>query len=45
MEPDPLPDATLRGTVFEDNAQTNGVLDANEAPLAGFQAQVNDTLG
>ncbi len=45
MQPDPLPDATLRGHVFEDNAQTNGTLDANEAPLAGFQAQVNDTLG
>jgi hypothetical protein len=45
MQPNPLPDSTLRGLVFEDNAATNAGPDANEAGLAGFVAQVNDTLG
>ncbi len=45
MQPTPLPDSTLRGQVFEDNALTNAGPDANEAGLPGFVAQVNDTLG
>ncbi|WP_413785721.1 hypothetical protein [Intrasporangium zincisolvens] len=45
VQPDPLPDATLRAYVFQDEASTNGAIDNGEDGLAGFQAHINDTLG
>lgn len=46
LHPLPLPAATMRIKVFEDNAMTNGAFDAPiESGLEGFQAIVNDTVG
>ncbi len=45
VQPDPLPDSTLKGNVFVDNAPTNMGPDTGEAPLKGFLAHVLDTLG
>ncbi|MEQ6901411.1 SdrD B-like domain-containing protein [Nocardioides sp. YIM 152588] len=45
LQPNPLPDSTLRAQVFSDTAPTNGTLDVGDAPLAGFQGHVADTLG
>ena len=45
MQPDPLPDSTLRAQVFLDEASTNGAIDNGEPGLAGFQGHINDTLG
>ncbi|MEO8329250.1 MAG: hypothetical protein ABI586_04515, partial [Candidatus Nanopelagicales bacterium] len=45
MQPTPLPDATLRASVFEDNAPTDGQQDTGEAPLDGFVGHIVDTLG
>lgn len=45
VQPDPLPDATLRAQVYEDEATTNGAIDNSENGLAGFQGHINDTLG
>jgi hypothetical protein len=45
LQPNPLPDSTLRGQVFADIAPTNGTLDVGDNGLAGFQGHVNDTLG
>ncbi len=45
MQPTPLPDATLRASVFEDNAPTNGGLDTGEQNLEGFVGHIVDTLG
>lgn len=45
LQPMPLPDATVKGQVFEDNAPTNGAYDAGDTPLAGFQGHLNDILG
>ena len=45
VQPNPLPDSTLRAQVFLDEASTNGAIDNGEPGLAGFQGHVNDTLG
>ncbi|MFN8443242.1 MAG: SdrD B-like domain-containing protein [Caldilineaceae bacterium] len=46
MQPHPLPAATMRILVFEDNASVNGQYDAPaEHGLAGFRAVVSDILG
>ncbi len=45
VQPDPLPDSTLRAQVYDDEAMTNGAIDNGEAGLAGFQGHINDTLG
>ncbi len=45
VQPDPLPDATLRAQVYQDEATTNGAIDNGEDGLAGFQGHINDTLG
>ncbi len=45
VQPDPLPDATLRAQVFLDEASTNGAIDNGEQGLANFQGHINDTLG
>ncbi|QNN51580.1 SdrD B-like domain-containing protein [Nocardioides mesophilus] len=45
VQPDPLPDATLRAFVFQDEATTNSAIDNSEDGLAGFQGHINDTLG
>jgi hypothetical protein len=45
LQPMPLPDATVKGQVFEDRAPTNGAYDAGDRPLAGFQGHLNDILG
>ncbi len=45
MQPNPLPDSTIRAQVFEDNAPTNGGPDATEANLAGFVGHIKDVLG
>ncbi|WP_353509013.1 SdrD B-like domain-containing protein [Intrasporangium sp.] len=45
LQPNPLPDSTLRGQVFADMAPTNGTLDVGDAPLTGFQGHINDYLG
>ena len=45
VQPDPLPDSTLRAQVFLDEASTNGAIDNGEPGLAGFQGHINDTLG
>ncbi len=45
LQPHPLPAATMRIKVFEDDASTNGQMDTSEHGLAGFRAVINDTLG
>ncbi len=45
LEPDPLPDSTMKGQVFMDNAPTNWGIDVGEETLKGFQAHVVDYLG
>ena len=45
LQPNPLPDSTLRAQVFADNAPTNGAIDQGEDGLAGFEGHINDTLG
>jgi hypothetical protein len=45
LQPMPLPDATVKGQVFEDMAPTNGAYDAGDRPLAGFVGHLNDVLG
>ena len=45
VQPNPLPDSTLRAQVFLDEASTNGAIDNGEPGLAGFQGHINDTLG
>ncbi|MEW6400310.1 MAG: SdrD B-like domain-containing protein, partial [Chloroflexota bacterium] len=46
LQPHPLPAATMRIKVFEDDASTNGQFDAPvEHGLEGFHAVINDTLG
>ncbi len=45
MQPDPLPDSTLRAQVYLDEASTNGAIDNGEPGLAGFQGHINDILG
>jgi hypothetical protein len=45
LQPNPLPDSTLRGQVFSDTASTNGAQDVDEPGLAGFVGHINDTLG
>lgn len=48
LQPHPLPTATMRIKVFEDNSMVNGQFDAPVEDLnglAGFRASINDTLG
>ena len=45
LQPNPLPDGTLRAFVFEDNASTNMGYDTGETLLAGFVGHIVDTLG
>jgi hypothetical protein len=45
VQPNPLPDSTLRAQVFADVAPTNGTLDPGDNGLAGFVGQINDYLG
>ncbi|MCV2393294.1 IPT/TIG domain-containing protein [Actinotalea sp. M2MS4P-6] len=45
LQPNPLPDSTLRAQVFEDTAFTNGAIDQGEPGLAGFVGHINDVLG
>ncbi len=45
VQPDPLPDATFRAQIYQDEATTNGAIDNSENGLAGFQGHLNDTLG
>ena len=45
VQPNPLPDSTLRAYVFLDEASTNMAIDNGEPGLAGFQGHINDTLG
>lgn len=45
LQPNPLPDSTLRGQVFADTAPTNGTLDPGDVGLAGFVGQITDYLG
>ncbi|MFZ5921654.1 MAG: SdrD B-like domain-containing protein [Chloroflexota bacterium] len=45
LNPHPLPDATMRIKVFNDNASVNGQVDFNEPGLEGFRAIVNDIAG
>ena len=45
LQPNPLPDSTLRAQVFADIAPTDGTLDAGEPGLAGFVGHINDYLG
>ncbi len=45
LQPNPLPDSTLRLQVYNDNALTNGAIDNSEEGLKGFQGHINDTLG
>ena len=45
LQPNPLPDGTLRAQVFEDNAPTNMGQDTGEANLQGFVGHIVDTLG
>ena len=45
LQPDPLPDTTLKGQVFMDNAPTNMGPDTGEEPLQGFLGHAFDTLG
>ena len=46
LQPTPLPDATVRAMVFEDNAVTNGAPDVPvEHGLAGFIGHIADYIG
>ncbi|HMN26780.1 MAG TPA: hypothetical protein PKE45_01405, partial [Caldilineaceae bacterium] len=46
LQPHPLPDATIRAFIFEDNAVTNGAPDVPvEHGLAGFSGHISDYLG
>ena len=45
LQPNPLPDSTLRAQVFQDTASTNGAIDQGEPGLTGFVGHINDTLG
>ena len=45
VQPNPLPDSTLRAYVFLDEASTNMAIDNGEPGLPGFQGHINDTLG
>ncbi|MCW2797968.1 SdrD B-like domain-containing protein, partial [Nocardioides sp.] len=45
LQPNPLPDATLRAQVFADIAPTNGTLDPGDEGLANFVGHITDYLG
>jgi hypothetical protein len=45
MQPTPLPDSTLRASVFADVAPTNGTQDPGDQPLPGFVGHIADYLG
>jgi hypothetical protein len=45
VQPNPLPDSTLRAQVYLDESSTNGAIDNGEDGLAGFQGHINDVLG
>ncbi len=45
VQPNPLPDSTLRAQVYLDEASTNGAIDNGESGLANFQGHINDVLG
>ena len=46
LQPTPLPDATVRALVFQDNAPVNSAPDLPaEQGLAGFEGQLTDYLG
>ena len=45
LQPNPLPDSTLRAQVFADIAPTNGTIDPGDTGLAGFVGHIVDTLG
>ncbi|HZW43752.1 MAG TPA: hypothetical protein VFF32_05095 [Dermatophilaceae bacterium] len=45
LQPNPLPDGTVRALVFEDNAPTNMGWDVGENLMAGFVGGLADTLG
>ncbi len=45
LQPHPLPAATMRVKVFEDNASVNGQFDTDEHGLEGFHVIINDILG
>ncbi|MCX6045653.1 MAG: hypothetical protein NT075_11125, partial [Chloroflexi bacterium] len=46
LQPHPLPDATIRAFIFQDEAITNGAPDVPvELGLAGFTGQISDYLG
>ena len=45
LQPTPVPVAAIQAQVFADVSQTNGQFDPGENGLAGFNAQLNDTLG
>jgi hypothetical protein len=46
LQPDPLPLATMRIQVFEDNQSPNGQMDAPvELGLNGFEGRISDVLG
>jgi uncharacterized repeat protein (TIGR01451 family) len=45
LQPHPLPAATMRIKVFEDNASVNGQMDTDEHGLEGFHVVINDILG
>lgn len=45
LAPNPLPAATMRIKVFEDNASVNGQFDTDEHGLEGFRVIINDIAG
>ncbi len=45
LQPQPLPDSTVRGQVFQDMAPTNGAYDNGDLPLEGWMGHLNDLLG
>lgn len=45
LNAEPLPSATMRIKVFEDDASVNGQMDTDEHGLEGFHAVINDILG
>ncbi|MEO8357149.1 MAG: SdrD B-like domain-containing protein [Chloroflexota bacterium] len=45
LQPHPLPAATMRVKIFEDNASVNGQFDTDEHGLEGFHVIINDILG